>query len=343
MAEAVLVTGGSGFIGGWCIVELLRRGYDVRTTVRSLTKAPAVEAAIASAVGISELGGERLTFFVADLTKDDAWDTAVTGCDYVLHVASPLGADAPKDPNTLIVPARDGTLRVLKAATKAGVKRVVVTSSAAAAASPPWSTESLNNEAVWTDPTAKGLNAYRQSKTLAERAAWHFMAQHAGPTTLTTILPSAVFGPILTAEGLGSVQVIQRMLSGKFPGNPRIGFSIVDVRDVADMHIRAMTAPEAAGERFLASGDFLWAAEISALLRAKLGDRAKKVPTRSLPDFVLRIASIFDPAVRLVTPSLGRKHRFTTAKAERVLGWHGRSAAETVIDCAESLIAAGAV
>lgn len=335
MTETVLVTGGTGFVGGWCIVELLKRGYTVRTTVRSPAKEAGVRAAVASAVN----AGDRLSFFIADLTKEEGWDAAVAGCDYVLHVASPLGGDAPKDPNALITPARDGTLRILRAATQAGVKRVALTSSTAAASPLLRSSDSLNDETVWTDPSDKHVNSYRQSKVLAERAAWDFMSSQGSETTLTTILPSAVFGPVLTTESLGSVQVIARLLSGRFPGYPPLGFNIVDVRDLADIHIRAMTSPEAAGERFIATSDFMWMADISKALRAKLGDRAKKVPTRPLPGLVLRLASLFDPALKLVTPSLGRKHTFTSAKAQRVLGWTPRPAETTVVDCAESLIA----
>lgn len=354
MAETVLVTGGSGFIGGWCIVELLKRGYTVRTTVRNSSKEAAVRASIVNGIDRpvhpgSDLGndlGNRLTFVLADLTRDEGWDAAVAGCDYVLHVASPLGADAPKDPNALIIPAREGTLRILRAATRAGIKRIVVTSSVAASSPPLDSPESVNDESVWTVPDARKINAYRQSKVLAERAAWEFMAANAGPavsgqaarTTLTTILPSAVFGPVLTTENLGSVQIVSRLLYGQLPGIPRLGFSVVDVRDVADMHIRAMTAPQAAGQRFIAAGDFMWMSEIAKTLRAALGERARKVPTRRLPDFVLRLASLFDPPLRMVTPSLGRKHMFTSAKAQRVLGWTPRPATTTVVDCAESLL-----
>jgi nucleoside-diphosphate-sugar epimerase len=331
----VLVTGGTGFVGGWCIVELLKRGYTVRTTVRSLAREPVVRAAIAAITD----PGDRLTFFVADLNSDEGWDTAVSGCDYVLHVASPLGADVPSDPNVVIAPARDGALRVLRAATAAGVGRVVMTSSTAAASSPPQGPDTVNDETMWTDPNAPKLTAYRQSKALAERAAWDFMAGHAGPTTLTTILPSAIFGPVLTMENLGSVQVIGRLLDGRVPGNPRLGFCVVDVRDVADIHIRAMTAPQAAGQRFIAAGDFMWMADISKTLRVSLREQAKRVPTRALPDFMLRLASLFDRSLKLVTPGLGQKREFTSEKARRVLDWTPRPATTTVIDCANSLIA----
>ena len=334
MTETVLVTGGTGFVASWCIVELLQRGFAVRTTVRSLSKEQAVRAAISTAID----PGDRLTFFAADLTSDVGWDAAVAGCDYVLHVASPLGWDNPKDPDALIVPARDGALRVLRAATQAAVKRVVLTSACAAASPPLASADSMNDETLWTDPENGQLNAYQKSKTLAERAAWQFMKGYHGPTTLTTILPGAVFGPVLSAENLGSVQVIGRLLQGRLPGNPRLGFEVVDVRDLADVHIRAMTEAQAAGQRFIAAGSFLWMTDISKTLHSKLGRAARKVPTRTLPDFVFRFLSAFDPMLREVTPRLGRKHLHTSEKAQRLLGWQQRPAAVTVVDCAESLM-----
>jgi len=339
MAETVLVTGGSGYIASWCIVGLLRQGYTVRTTVRSLAKEPAVRAAIATEVD----PGNRLTFYAAELTQDAGWDAAVAGCDYVLHVASPLGVGGVKDPNELVVPAREGALRVLRAATKAGVKRVVLTSSVAAASPPYGPHESLNDETNWTDPNDKSIDAYRLSKTLAERAAWDFMAQQKGPTTLTTVLPSMVVGPLLLAESLGSVQVVQRLMNGSVPGTPCIGFTIVDVRDVADLHIRAMTSPAAAGQRFIAAGEYMWMADIAKTLRERLGARAPKVPNRGLPDFVVRLIALFDSGVKLVAAGLGQKRVFTAAKAEATLGWTPRPSTDAVVDCAESLLAKGAV
>jgi dihydroflavonol-4-reductase len=337
MAETVLVTGGTGFVGGWCIAELLKRGYDVRTTVRSLAKADGVRAAVATEVD----PGERLGFAAADLSDDAGWAAAMAGCDYVLHVASPLGREnAPEE--ALIGPARDGAVRVLRAAREAGVKRVVMTSSTAACAPPTTTKESLTDETLWTDP-ADDLTGYRRSKVLAERAAWDFMAGYEGPTELTTVLPSAVFGPILIADGVGSVMVIGRLMNGKMVGNPRLGFSVVDVRDLAIAHILAMTAPEAAGERFIAAGDYMWMAEISQTLRARLGDAAAKVPTRRLPDVVLKLAALRDPSVAQITPGLGRKIAFSSAKAQQVLGWRPRPATDTVVDCAASLLAFGVV
>lgn len=335
MGESVLVTGGTGYVAGWVIAELLLRGYTVRTTVRSLSKGDAVTAAVAA---MTDPGG-RLSFAVADLTQDAGWAEAVTGMDYVLHVASPLGDGHSKDPQALIVPARDGTLRVLRAATDAGVKRVVMTSAANAASPSSYADEGVTDETLWTDPDDPALVPYRRSKTMAERAAWDFMASYQGPTTLTTILPGAVLGPILSAGNLGSVRIVQRMVGGSMPGVPRIGLEVVDVRDLADIHIRAMTSPDAAGERFLATGEFVWMREMAAALRAGLGPAGAKVPTRQLPDFVVRATALFDAPLRAITVSLGRKNRHSTDKAKRLLGWQPRPAAETVVGCAQSLIA----
>jgi nucleoside-diphosphate-sugar epimerase len=336
MGETVLVTGGSGFVAGWCIVELLRRGYAVRTTVRSLAKEAPVRAAIASAVD----AGDRLTFCAADLTSDEGWDAAMAGCGHVLHVASPLGGGAAREADELIVPAVDGTLRVLRAASKAGVGRVVMTS-AAAAARPPQSSNRISDETIWTDPSDRKFDVYRLSKILAERAAWDFMAAHPGRMSLTTILPGAVFGPVLSRENLGSVQIVQRLLQGRPAGIPRLGFSVVDVRDLAEVHVGAMMSPEAAGQRFLATGEFLWMKDIAETLRARLGERASKVPTRTLPDFVFRLLSLFVPALRMLALDLGRRNESTSEKARRILGVSFRPAATTVVDCAESLLAAG--
>ncbi|MEV6281893.1 NAD-dependent epimerase/dehydratase family protein [Kribbella sp. NPDC051770] len=333
MTETVLVTGGTGYVAGWCIVALLERGYDVRTTVRSLAKGDAVRAAVSTAVD----PGDRLGFAVADLMSDDGWADAMKGVDHVLHVASPLGDGDSSDPDALIVPAREGALRVLRAATAEGVQRVVMTSAANAASPASYATEGVTDETLWTVDDPK-LPAYRRSKTLAEKAAWDFMAGYDGPTRLTTVLPGAVFGPILSTANLGSVDIIARMVRGAMPGVPRIGLEVVDVRDLADLHVRAMVAPEAAGERFLGTGEFVWMREIAQVLKDGLGERGANVSTRQLPDFLVRLAAIRDKPLRAITISLGRRNRHTTAKAERVLGWTPRPAAETVLGCAESLI-----
>src|SRR5580704_8484355 len=336
--KTVLVTGGSGYIGGWCVASLLQRGYVVRTTVRDLSKEAAVRASLSKITD----PGNRLSFYAANLTSDDGWDAAVDGCDFVLHVASPLGVADPKDPNDLIVPAREGAKRAVSAAIKAGVKRVVLTSSVAATSRTPGGSWTAD-ETVWTDASDPKVGAYPRSKTLAERAAWEAIKNSSRRTTLATVNPSLVVGPILSPDFSGSLQVISRLLSGRVPGLPRLGFCFVDVRDVVDLHLRAMTEPEAAGQRFIASGDFAWMGDIAALLRARLGPQASRVPTRKVPDLMVRLVGLFDKELGSVVPSLGQRRIFSSAKAQTMLGWRPRPLEESVLDCASSLIAAGAV
>lgn len=215
MSDLVLVTGGTGYIGGWCITELLRRGYTVRTTVRDAGRAQAVTEAVSREVDPTG----RLSFATADLTTDEGWPEAMRDAAYVLHVASPLGARSDADAD-LITPARDGALRVLQAAAEAGVRRVVMTSAANAASPSSYAAEGVTDETLWTDPEEPTLIPYRRSKTLAERAAWDFAEQHAGDLELATVLPGAVFGPVLTTGNIGSVAIIQRMIKGEMTGIP---------------------------------------------------------------------------------------------------------------------------
>lgn len=333
MAQTVLVTGGNGFVAGWVIVELLKAGYNVRTTVRSAKREDDVRGAVGSQV--TDLS--RLSFAHADLTKDDGWPAAMSGVDYVLHIASPLGTGATKNPDDLIIPAREGTLRVLKAAVAAGVKRVVMTSSAAAS-NPGIAGDTFTDETVWTPPEHFRKDAYRLSKLLAERAAWEFMEKHGGTTEFTAILPTAIFGPALSKDQTGSVEVIKRLYTGAMPRIPRLGVCVIDVRDLAAAHVKAMTTPAAGGERFLVTGEFMWMEEIAATLRQQFGDRAPNIPTKRLPDFAFRLAATFSPPLRALLPLLGRKNRYSWAKATRILGFHPRPAPETVIATAESLM-----
>ena len=332
--QTVLVTGGSGFLGSWCAVELLRRGYRVRTTVRSLGRERELRAAIMSETD----PGDRLSVVAADLTNDAGWPEAVAGCAYVLHVASPFPPAQPKNPDDLIVPARDGTLRVLRAGFAAGVGRIVVTSSVAAIRSsgngPP---QRLLTEEDWTDPEYPGLTPYVRSKTIAERAAWDFAREAGEVERLTTINPVAIIGPVLDEDRSYSLQVIERMLNG-MPGLPRLGFSFVDVRDVAELEVAAMTAPNAAGERFIATGPFLWMSEVAEVLRDRLGDDARKVPRRRIPDLVVRAMARFDPGIRSVAGDLGKKVTYAADKANHRLGWSPRPIEDTIVECAQSLI-----
>lgn len=335
----VLVTGGTGYVAGWCVAELLRRGYRVRSTVRGPDRERVVRDSVSSVVDPAD----RLSCVVADLTSDEGWDAAVAGVDFVLHVASPLG-DTARDADELIVPARDGALRVLRAATSAGVRRVVMTSAANAASPSSYGHDGVTDETLWTDLDDPTLIPYRRAKTIAERAAWDFMAGYDGPTTLTTILPGAVFGPILSADHLGSTEIVARMLRGGMRGVPRIALEVIDVRDIADIHIRAMTAPAAAGRRFLATGELMWMREMAHALRSGLGSAADKVRTREIPDLAVRFAARFlDRSLRGILPGLGRRNRHSTDKAQRILGWQPRPAVESIVDCGRSLIESNAV
>jgi len=329
--ETVLVSGGSGFLGGRCVVELLRRGYAVRTTVRDLGKEREVRARVGSEVD----PGDRLSVLAADLRSDDGWAEAVAGCEYVLHVASPFPAAQPKDPDELIVPAREGTLRVLRAALDAGVRRVVVTSSVAAVRGSVESASAPLTEADWTDPNYPKLTPYARSKTIAERAAWDLVRERGEEEKLAVVNPGAILGPVLGGETSSSLALVERLLKG-MPGTPRIGFSVVDVRDVAELHILAMTAPEAGGERYIAIERFQWMADVAAVLRERLGPAAAKVPKRSIPNLLVRGMALFDPAARSVTGQLGKRVELSNAKA-RALGWKPRPVEETIADCGRSL------
>jgi dihydroflavonol-4-reductase len=338
--ELVLVTGGSGFIGAHCILQLLDAGYRVRTTVRSLTREAEVRAMLKA--GGAEPPGDALSFAAADLMSDAGWPEAAAGCDFVLHVASPFPLKVPKHEDELIVPAREGALRVLRAARDAGVKRVVLTSSFAAIGYGQERADRPFSEENWTDPDGKDVSPYVKSKTLAERAAWDFIAREGGALELSVVNPVGVFGPVLGPDFSTSIEIVKRLMDGAVPGCPRLSFGVVDVRDVADLHLRAMINPAAKGERFLAvAGDFMTMQEIALVLRERMGDAAKRVPTRVLPNFVLRLAAIFDSSLKQIVPELGKFKNATNEKAKRVLGWAPRSNEDSIVATAESLVRLG--
>ena len=337
----VLVTGGSGFVAGHCIVQLLEKGYEVRTTVRSLAKEAGVREVLATA-GIAS--DAPLSFVTADLTSDDGWNAAVEGCTYVLHVASPFPLDVPKHEDDLIIPARDGTLRVLRASRDAGVARVVMTSSFAAVGYGQDDKHRVFTEEDWTNVDGPGIEPYVKSKTVAERAAWDFIAREGGALQLVVINPVGIFGPVLGDDFASSVEIVRRIVDGAIPGYPKFSMQAVDVRDVATAHILAMLAPEANGQRFLATSEgILSMADMGALLREKLGPAGKRIPKRNIPNYVVRLASIFDKPLRQVTPELGHQRIATSAKAITVLGWKPATKEEAVLATAESLIARGLV
>ncbi|WP_454626397.1 SDR family oxidoreductase [Bradyrhizobium cenepequi] len=341
--STVLVTGGSGFIGVHTILQLLVAGHQVRTTVRRPERNNDVLAMLHEGNAPSP---EGVSFFTADLTQDAGWREAVTGCDYVLHVASPLSSNVPKDENEMIIPARDGTLRVLRAARDAGVKRVVVTSSMGAIGygHPPQAQPF--DETSWTNLNGDDVFAYVKSKTLAERAAWDFIAKEGGALELSVINPVGVFGPVLGPDFSGSIDIIKMLLNGAVPAVPRIYFGVVDVRDVADLHLRAMTSPAARGERFIAigrDGEVMSILDMANVLRRGLGSAARRVPRFQAPDWVVRLAATGIPMLRYAVPMLGKVRRSTSAKARKKLGWVPRGSDETILSTAESLVRLGLV
>ena len=336
MTAQVLVSGGSGYIAGFLIRQLIAEGWRVHTTVRSLAREPAVRELLA-------VDNSQLKFFAADLNADAGWAEAMAGCSHVAHVASPLPAGVPKDANELIVPARDGALRALRAAKAAGVKRFVMTSSVAAISYGRGRGVHHFTEADWTDLSKPGISPYIQSKTVAERAARDWMAREGGTMEYVSICPSVVLGPVWSRDYSASVMVVRKLLDGSMPACPDIGFGVVDVRDVADLHVRALTAPGLAGERFIASGRFMKLLEIAEVLRARLGDEARKVPTRQLPDWLVRVAAHFNPVARAVAGELGSVRNQNPAHAKAVLDWQTRPVEQSIVDTARSLLDLGIV
>jgi nucleoside-diphosphate-sugar epimerase len=337
----VLVTGGSGFIGSHCIAALLEAGHEVRTTIRSAGREAEVRQLLRGA-GVEP--GTRLSFAVADLERDVGWMLACGSCDYVLHVASPFPATVPRHEDDLIIPARDGALRLLRAAREANVKRVVLTSSYAAIGYGRPARKKPFDETTWTDLGDPGVSAYAKSKTVAERAAWDFMNREGGGLELAVVNPVGVFGPVLGADFSTSIQIVQRLLEGGVPANPKIYFGVVDVRDVVDLHLRCMTDPAARSERFLATAEnFLSMQEVGRILRDHLGEAARRVPTWEIPNWVVRLAALRNPELRQLTPELGKKKNGSNAKARSLLGWAPRSNQEAILATAESLLRLGLV
>lgn len=321
------MTGGAGFIAAHCIVRLLEDGYRVRTTVRSLERATEVR---------KMTGSDTLEFAAADLLADEGWAEAVADCAYVLHVASPVPLAEPENEDDVIRPAREGALRVLRAADRAGVRRTVLTSSFAAVKYGHPAGRILTED-DWSDPDAgEPMAAYAKSKLAAERAAWDFAAT--STMELVTVNPVAVFGPALGSQLSLWADLVDSLLRGRLPLLPRMNIAAVDVRDVADLHVRAMTHPAAAGRRFLARAGLLSLPEIATLLRANLGDAARAVPTRSMPDLLVRLAARFNPRAAMVVPELGAVRDASSDQAKLLLDWHPRPATASVLDTARSLL-----
>jgi dihydroflavonol-4-reductase len=335
--QLVLVTGGSGFIAQHCILALLKQGYRVRTTVRTLAREAEARANLKT--GGAE-PGDSLSFVAADLEHDRGWAEAVDGCAYVLHGASPTPSVAHASEDDWVRPAVDGNLRVLRAARDAGVKRVVLTSAFGAICAGHKQMNRPFNENDWSNLSA-GVWPYQKSKTLSERAAWDFIEREGRGLELSAINPVAVLGPALGADYSHSIRLIKNLMDGQ-PGSPKINSCFVDVRDVADLHLRAMTSPDAKGERFLAtSGDSLWLADVARLLRQRFGADASKTPPRTLPNWFIRLAALKNPMLKGMVPQLGLNMNATNEKARRLLGWTPRSPEEAIAATAESLLTLG--
>lgn len=331
----VLVTGGSGYVASHLILKLLQDGYTVRTTIRSLSKEEQVRSALQKA---GEVHMNRLTFHPADLTQDKGWVEAIQGCSYIHHVASPFPGQAPKDENELIIPAREGTIRVLKAAREAGVKRLIFTSSFATIGYGSGDQKEPYTENHWS--VLDGLPAYHKSKTLAEKAAWDFIETEGGDLELSVINPVGIFGPLLSDSISSSIDLIKKLMDGSVARCPQTYFNIVDVRDLADLHIRAMLDPAARNERFIASSDGkpLALIEVARIISEGRPKKAQKVPTGEMPSWIVRFAALFSPAARQVVPFLGVIRLLDNGKAKKVLGWTPRAMEDTILDTVDSLV-----
>ncbi len=338
--NVILVTGGSGYVASFCIGQLLNEGWTVRTTVRNLSR----EAEVRAAIGRLSPHLDRLTAFAADLNADAAWREAADGCQGVLHVASPLPLANPKNDDDLVRPARDGALRVLAAARDAGVKRVVMTSSTAAVCYGHGGRHQPFTEADWSDPTDRSdSSAYERSKMIAERAAWAWLEAEGGAMELVTICPGAVLGPVLGRDFSASIDIVKKLLDGSLPGLPRFGWPLVDVRDIADLHVRALTSPDAAGKRYIGAGPFYWMSDIADILRRDLPGAGARAPKTKLANWMVRLSANFDPVVRERLFELNKERPVSAQRARSELGWAPRSNDESILDTARSLIAEGLV
>ena len=339
MPGTVMVSGGSGYIAGETIRQLLGKGWKVHTTVRSLMREAELR---------PQLGGtpETLKFFAADLMNDAGWAEAMAGCSHVCHMASPFPANVPKDENELIVPAREGALRALRMAKAAGVTRFVMTSSAAAIAYGHPEGKTHYDENDWTNVDAPGVQPYVKSKAIAERAARDWVASEGGDIEYCAVCPVLVLGPVQGTDFAASVEPVQRLLDGSVPALPDVGFSIVDLRDIADLHVLALEAPadKVKDERFIgSSGAFFKFADVAKVLRDRLGPQARKVPTRNMPGWAVHVLALFMPAARQLLGEIGKTRATSSARAQSVLGWKPRPPEESIVDCARSLIEHGVV
>ena len=341
MSQTIIVTGGTGYIAGFVIRQLVAEGWHVRTTIRNLSREDEMR-------GWLDVDNSRLRVFAANLTSDDGWAEACAGCTHMAHLASPLPTQAVRDPDTLIVPARDGALRALRFARGAGVGRVVMTSSVAAVAYGHDPARTRFTEDDWSNAASDDTFAYAKSKTIAERAARDWMASHGGAMEYVSVNPSLVLGPLLAPDFSASLEVAKKLVDGSMPGLPNLGFSVVDVRDVAALHVRCLTEPGLNGERFIAAGPFLMMHEVAAIARAALiadGQHAvaARIPSRRLPDWLVRLAARFDPMLRQVTGELGKVRDTSADHARTRLGWQTRDVRDSIGDAVRDMVRLGVV
>lgn len=336
MAGTAFVSGGSGYIAGFLIRQLIENGWTVHTSVRNLAREGEVRGWLGADNG-------KLKFFQADLNSDDGWAGAMAGCTHVAHVASPFPLDVPKNADDLVIPAREGALRALRFAKAAGVRRFVITSSMAAIAYGHDKGNRMYTEKDWTNLDDPKVMPYPRSKTVAERAARDWVAAEGEGMELASVNPSGVFGPLISDDISTSIEVVKQLLEGKVPMCPDIGFGIIDVRDVADLHYRAMTTPGLKDERYVCSGPFLKLIDAAEILRANLGDKARKVPTRKMPNWMLRLFAVFRPELKQLVNELGNVRGGDSSHAQKTLGWTMRDPTETIMATANSLIERGIV
>jgi dihydroflavonol-4-reductase len=334
----VLVTGVSGFLASHTAIQLLNKGHKVVGTVRNLSRAQEIEQIISSHTS----NIDQLSFAEADLLDERVWDDLTKGIDYVLHIASPFPRELPRHEDDLIIPAKNGTLNILRAAAENGVRRVVMTSSSGAITYGRERSKrsATYNENDWTDITNRqDTTPYFRSKTIAERAAWDFIATDQSGLELSTICPGAILGPILEKDFGTSANIVIKTMDGSSPAIPKIGYDLVDVRSVADLHIRAMEMKEAAGERFIGSAGFLTFKEVADILREKYPDR--KIPKYLLPNFAVKLISNFEKTLKPLLVDLDVERKLDNSKARKLLDWQPISPEEAVLACAESLIRLG--
>jgi dihydroflavonol-4-reductase len=338
--KKVLLTGVSGFLGSHIAIQLLNKGYQVIGTLRDKKRIPSLQKALAPHTAHLD----RLEFREADLLDAGAWDSLCQGVDFVQHVASPFPRLLPKNESELIRPAVDGTLNVLQAALRAGVKRTVLTSSTGAImyGKTPQTTKAIYTEADWSNTDlGSDITPYFKSKTLAEQAAWDYVKQNPGEMELSVICPGAILGPVLEEDFGTSANIVIKSMDGSSPALPQIGYDMVDVRSVAELHILAMELPQAAGERFIGSAGYASFKEVAQILKPKYPKHP--IPTRVLPGFMVKLVAMLDPTIKPILIDLGKERRVSHEKAERLLGWKPKSPEEAILSCAESLIRVGLI